>query len=97
MKGKYMSTEEFEAIKRRAIRKNNKDALKLIEQIETMAQGAAAVKRAAQKEQALRQRYYAALLKARGALGVNVKKLKKHELANLAVMVRDDVVEALSN
>lgn len=97
MKGKYMSTEEFEAIKLRAIQRNNKDALKLIEQIETMAQGAAAVKRAAQKEQQLRQRYYAALLKARGALGVNVKKLKKDELANLAVMVRDDVAEALSN
>lgn len=97
MNGQYMTAEEFEAIKNRALAFQNVDALKLIDQIETMAQGAAAVKRAAQKEQQLRQRYYAALLKARGALGVNVKKLKKDELANLAVMVRDDVVEALSN
>lgn len=95
MNGRYMTPEEFEAIKNRALAFQNEDALALIQQIETLAAGAAAFKRAARKEQQLRQRYYAALLKAQSVLRVNVKKLKKDDLADLAVMVRDDVAEAL--
>lgn len=90
-----MSTEEFEAIKNRASAFQNEDALKLVEHIETMAQGVTAVKRAAQKEQQLRQRYYAALLKSRAVLGVNVRKLKKRELEDVAEMVRDEIAGAL--
>lgn len=95
MNGQYMTADEFEAIKNRAMAFQNEDALKLIEQIETLAAGAAAFKRAVRKEQQLRQQYHAALMRTRTALCVNVRKLKKDELADLALLVREEIVGAL--
>jgi len=95
MNGQYMTPEEYEAIKNRASAFQNEDALKLIEQIETLAAGAAAFKRAVRKEQQLRQQYHAALMRTRAALGVNLRKLKKDDLVTTVEIVREEVAVAL--